>query len=189
MKGDDLLEGSDEEQQAGEQRDRHRDSGTGGSMSKSKGPRGERGLPGPPGPAGPKGDIGETGPTGPRGAPGKLGEAEVLTKYGSMEVLTLVEKQIEDIYKELEVQTRRMGQLQAQMDDVRAKIRQLTGMSDRATDHAAMPAPQQNPPVMTHVSGQPVAAGVAGKALIVYAITNMRSLVGVRTRETSNCIA
>jgi hypothetical protein len=99
-------------------------------MSKSQGSRGERGIPGPPGPAGPKGDTGETGPTGPRGAPGKVGEAEVLTKYGSMEVLTLVEKQIEDIYKELEVQTRRMGQLQAQMDGVRAKIRELTGTSD-----------------------------------------------------------
>jgi len=44
-----------------------------------------------------------------------------------MEVLALVEGQIEDIYKELEVQMKRMAQLQLQIDDVRIKVRKLTG--------------------------------------------------------------
>lgn len=44
-----------------------------------------------------------------------------------MEILTLVEGQIEDIYKELEVQMKRMVQLQLQIDDVRIKVRKLTG--------------------------------------------------------------
>jgi hypothetical protein len=45
----------------------------------------------------------------------------------AMEILSVVERQIEDIYKELEVQMKRMTQLQMQLDDVRAKVRQLTG--------------------------------------------------------------
>jgi hypothetical protein len=42
-----------------------------------------------------------------------------------MEILALVEGQIEDIYRELDVQMKRMAQLQVQLDEVRAQIRQL----------------------------------------------------------------
>jgi hypothetical protein len=44
-----------------------------------------------------------------------------------MELLTLVEGQIEDIYKELDVQLKRMAQLQMQLDELRATVRKLTG--------------------------------------------------------------
>jgi hypothetical protein len=42
-----------------------------------------------------------------------------------MEILTLIEGQIDDIYAELKVQMKRIAQLQLQMDDVRAEVRRL----------------------------------------------------------------
>jgi hypothetical protein len=44
--------------------------------------------------------------------------------------LTAVQRQIEDIYGELSVQMRRMAQLQAQVDAVRATLRRVMGVSD-----------------------------------------------------------
>ena len=64
--------------------------------------RGERGIPGPPRPAGPTGatgEIGKTGARGQRGAAGKRGTAAQRLPDDRMELLTLVEGQIEDIYK------------------------------------------------------------------------------------------
>jgi prefoldin subunit 5 len=38
----------------------------------------------------------------------------------------VVQEEIEDIYKELQIQMKRMAQLQAQMDHLRATVRELT---------------------------------------------------------------
>jgi hypothetical protein len=47
-----------------------------------------------------------------------------------MELLTLVEEQIEGIYKELDIQMKRMAQLQMQIDEVRTTVRKLTGRTN-----------------------------------------------------------
>jgi len=46
-----------------------------------------------------------------------------------MQILTIVEGQIENIYREMDIQMKRMAQIQAQVDDVRAQIRSLKGGS------------------------------------------------------------
>src|SRR3954453_363840 len=89
--------------------------------------RGERGIPGPPGPVGRTGATGKTGATGRRGAAGKPVAAAPSIPDERMELLTLVEGQIEDIYKELDIQMKRMAQLQMQIDELRATVRKLTG--------------------------------------------------------------
>ena len=42
-------------------------------------------------------------------------------------LLRNVGNQIDDIYKQLEVQLKRMAQIQQQVDELRAKIKQLSG--------------------------------------------------------------
>src|SRR3954466_6118406 len=99
-------------------------------MAKQKqAPRGERGIAGPPGPAGPTGATGKTGATGQRGAAGKAAPARPpsIPDDPRMELLTVVEGQIEAIYAELDIQMKRMAQLQLQLDEVRSTVRKLTG--------------------------------------------------------------
>ena len=108
-------------------------------MAKSiqQGPRGKQGVPGPPGPtgktgsAGATGDIGHSGHTGQRGPKGVAGRrgpkgptAAVLPSERRSLLATLHE-QIDNIYQELDVQMKRMAQLQVQLDDVRKKIHGL----------------------------------------------------------------
>jgi hypothetical protein len=45
-------------------------------------------------------------------------------------MLNLFEGQIEDIYKELAIQMKRMAQLQMQIDDLRKAVRPLAAKSD-----------------------------------------------------------
>jgi peptidoglycan hydrolase CwlO-like protein len=52
-----------------------------------------------------------------------------MSRNDRMEILALVEGQVDDIYKELDAQMKRMAQLQAQIDEVRATIRKITGNS------------------------------------------------------------
>jgi hypothetical protein len=62
--------------------------------------------------------------TGPRGATGKKGppghDGRSITGH---EVLEIVEQQIDHIHHELDVQMKRMAQLQAEVDELRATIR------------------------------------------------------------------
>jgi len=44
------------------------------------------------------------------------------------EVLLVIHDQIHDIYQELDIQLRRMAQLQAQLDEVRATVARLMGV-------------------------------------------------------------
>jgi hypothetical protein len=53
---------------------------------------------------------------------------------GRLELLSVVEAQIEDIHRELDVQTKRMAQLQVQVDEMRVYVRQLVGSSQAAID-------------------------------------------------------
>ena len=92
--------------------------------------RGPRGIPGPAGPSGEPGRVGATGPQGlrgERGARGAPGDTGTEPRTDPMQVLALVEGQIEDIYRELDGQLKRMAQLQLQVDEMRATIRQLVG--------------------------------------------------------------
>jgi hypothetical protein len=115
-----------------------------GRMSKSKlrGRRGERWIPGPPGPLGPSGAVGKhglvgargktgasgtNGATGARGATGAIGEAGAARVPPKSHALAEVHDQIEHIYHELDVQMKRMAQLQAELDQVRATLRRLMG--------------------------------------------------------------
>jgi hypothetical protein len=64
------------------------------------------------GPAGPRGLKGARGATGKEGPTGK-----------GNEVLEIVEKQIDDIHHELDVQMKRIAQLQLQLDELRDLVR------------------------------------------------------------------
>jgi len=77
-------------------------------MSKSHGPRGERGIAGPPGPTGPKGAAGTAGPSGARVGTAKASGATGMRQNDRLEILTLVEGQIDDINRELDVQMKRL---------------------------------------------------------------------------------
>jgi hypothetical protein len=73
----------------------------------ARGPRGHRGALGPQGAIGPSGARGKTGHQGDE---------------GSAAVLAEVNRHIEDIYKELDVQMKRIGQMQVQIDEIRKKL-------------------------------------------------------------------
>ena len=100
-------------------------------MSKHRDPRGTRGVQGPPGPPGKRGPVGtrgkagavgKRGATGPRGTIGTTGPA--MRRADRLEILSVVEGQIEDIYQELNSLMQRMTQMQAQLDDLRTKFRE-----------------------------------------------------------------
>jgi hypothetical protein len=97
-------------------------------MAKARG--GLQGPPGPPGPRGPTGPQGRRGDPGPRGergvrgADGHVGEDGSSTDRAAL--LTEVNGHFEDIYRELDVQMRRMAQIQQQVDDLRAKVKKLS---------------------------------------------------------------
>jgi Collagen triple helix repeat (20 copies) len=104
-------------------------------MSKHQDPLRERGIPGPPGPPGEAGAVGARGKTGQRGKPGATGARGPKGETGPagaessskdrLEILSVVEGQIEDIYRELDVQLKRIAQLQVQVDEVREQVRKL----------------------------------------------------------------
>jgi len=91
-----------------------------------------RGIPGPAGPAGPPGGRGSRGEAGPRGHTGLTGErgltgpAAGTVKGGDRPgTIAALQLRIETIYTELEIQMTRMAQIQAQLDRVRATLRQI----------------------------------------------------------------
>lgn len=127
-------------------------------MANAKRP-GVRGIAGPPGPAGPRGETGATGAAGPRGAKGERGDKgkrgakgergargergakglrgatgasgqSLPMSAGVLPQLNDIERTIEDIYNELDIQMKRMAQIQQQVDDLRTTVRALTGTSN-----------------------------------------------------------
>ena len=61
---------------------------------------------------------------GPVGAGGPAG---TIKRADRREMLADIRVQIEDIYRELDVQMKRMAQLQMEVDNVRNKLQQLLG--------------------------------------------------------------
>ncbi len=112
-------------------------------MATKRGARGAQGIPGPAGPSGRQGTVGATGAAGARGARGAIGRtgARGLTgvagpQEGAIEgksrvqLLTSIDKHIDNIYRELDVQMRRTEQLQIELRDLRANVRRLIGDSN-----------------------------------------------------------
>lgn len=115
-------------------------------MSKKQGPRGEHGILGRPGPVGRQGPVGPrgktgargtTGATGRRGTDGARGETGPVTPDNHLNAIAAVHDQIEHIHHELDVQMKRMAQLQMELDDVRATLRRLMGDSTLTTPSVA----------------------------------------------------
>jgi hypothetical protein len=102
-------------------------------MASTKGARGKQGPPGVPGRQGPPGLPGKRGPVGgkgARGAPGPQGPAGAVSATGErIELLAVVQGQIDEIYRELDLQLKRMATLQDQLDELRANVARLTGNS------------------------------------------------------------
>ena len=91
--------------------------------------RGSPRTPGRPGKRGPAGPRGAPGPAGPRGQEGQTGERGPTSKTAATDrgaLLNEVNGHIEGIYKELNVQMKRMAQIQQQVDELRAKVKQLS---------------------------------------------------------------
>jgi hypothetical protein len=111
------------------------------AVSKRQGPRGKQGVPGPPGPAGKTGSagvtghIGHAGQRGPKGVAGHRGPAGQHSAGGVLpserrSALATLHEQIDNIYNELDVQMKRMAQLQAQLDNVRKLMHGLASDSN-----------------------------------------------------------
>jgi hypothetical protein len=94
-----------------------------------------RGRPGPPGPAGAQGKTGKTGArglTGPAGPQGKIGATSsggAITVLGRDRLVHDIDEHLEMIYRELDIQLKRMAQIQVQVDELRAKVKALTDPS------------------------------------------------------------
>ena len=81
------------------------------------GPRGRRGSPGPrgmTGPVGRRGKIGKPGKKGPKGLTGPLHKDNVLD---------MVMKHFDDVYQQLNIQMKRMAQIQVQVDRLLAEAK------------------------------------------------------------------
>jgi Collagen triple helix repeat (20 copies) len=111
------------------------------------GARGSHGIPGPPGPPGPRGPVGKTGARGLigkrglRGAKGRVGIKGAVGKAGARgpqgsepawrkRILEELYEQVDRIDHELDIQLKRMAQIQQQMDELRAKIKRLAESGD-----------------------------------------------------------
>jgi hypothetical protein len=80
---------------------------------------------GPRGPRGPAGQAGPQGPVGERGHRGPAGTAALSAGIAPALAFVAVEEQIDAIKHELDVQLRRMAQIQEQLNQLRAIVRQL----------------------------------------------------------------
>jgi hypothetical protein len=88
------------------------------------GPRGKVGK------AGRVGSKGSKGATGKRGAVGAIGPARGVGPVNHQNMLSGIYKQLEGIHGELDVQMKRMAQLQTEVNDVRERLGRFTGHSN-----------------------------------------------------------
>lgn len=97
---------------------------------KTRGNVGPRGVPGPPGPRGPSGTTGAAGKIGPRGPVGKHGARGATGNEppDRSALLAQVHASIEEIHRDLSIQLTRMAQIQQQVDQLRANLKQLIGV-------------------------------------------------------------
>ena len=85
-----------------------------------------RSAQGPPGPAGPRGPRGHAGARGEPGRTGKQGQVGTAAPTDRATLLDEVNGHIEDIYRELNVQMKRMSQIQQQVDELLEKLKRLS---------------------------------------------------------------
>ena len=103
-----------------------------------RGPKGARGSRGPKGARGARGPHGARGPTGPIGRRGKIGkpgrEGPVGVQGANQrsDVLEKMEIHFDDVYRQLEVQMKRMAQIQAELDLLSAAVKKLE--SDKTSE-------------------------------------------------------
>ena len=107
------------------------------TVKELRGPQGKRGHMGPKGPTGRPGKSGKRGATGARGRTGDMGGRGPIGKAGKIgpeglkgplhkdAVLDMVMTHFEDVFDQIKVQTRRMSQMQAEIDLLAARVRQL----------------------------------------------------------------
>ena len=69
--------------------------------------------------------MGHSGARGAKGAKGAMGAKTQAGPKARQRLLLSVERHIENIYGELTVQMQRLAKLQAQVDELRAKIRRV----------------------------------------------------------------
>jgi len=94
----------------------------------ARGPRGPKGARGARGARGPEGARGATGPIGRRGKIGKPGSEGPVGVQGSNQrndILEKMEMHFDDVYRQLDVQMKRMAQIQADLDLLSAAVRKL----------------------------------------------------------------
>jgi hypothetical protein len=110
-------------------------------MSRRNDQRGRRGIMGPRGKVGKAGRVGSKGSTGSKGATGKrgavgaIGPSRGVGPVNHQNMLSGIYQQLEGIHGELEVQMKRMAQLQTEVNDVRERLGRFTGRSSSPTDH------------------------------------------------------
>jgi Collagen triple helix repeat (20 copies) len=83
------------------------------------------------GPTGSRGERGKRGKTGPAGFPGRRGKTGVAGRRGSKGVtgpvqrdpaLELIEERFADVFRQLDIQMRRIAQIQVQLDQLAGKF-------------------------------------------------------------------
>ena len=93
--------------------------------------RGPRGIPGPPGPSGGRGVQGPRGLTGSKGVqgePGTKGTSERSSKGGARQrskAVADLQRHIDRIDQQLDIQLKRMSQIQVELDELREKVSRL----------------------------------------------------------------
>ena len=102
-----------------------------------QGPKGERGAVGPKGKRGPKGAPGPRGITGPIGRRGKIGKSGPKGPRGFRgplhkdNVLDMVMTHFDDVYQQLNIQMKRIAQIQQQVDQLSASLKAPPHQGDR----------------------------------------------------------
>jgi hypothetical protein len=95
-------------------------------MAKLRSKPGPKGLTGARGPRGARGRTGPIGRRGKIGKPGRTGPSGVQGPQQRNDALEVMEKHFDDVYRQLEVQMKRMAQIQAELDVLSAQFRTLT---------------------------------------------------------------
>ena len=92
----------------------------------AKGTKGTTGAAGKRGPSGTKGAPGLKGATGSKGATGPIGRRGATSMQPPRQPqFTGLYNQIERIYQELDIQMKRMAQLQAELNEVRTTVQKI----------------------------------------------------------------
>ena len=112
------------------------------------GTRGRQGKRGPRGKAGAQGLRGQKGPRGVKGLPGRRGKIGATGTRGEQgldgsapvrEMVAAVEERFTDVYHQLDLQLRRMAQLQQELDELKVQVRGTRTASSGSPHTERMP--------------------------------------------------